>query len=140
MAHTVETLAKLLKKTSDEVIVILSNAGIEGKNASSEITADERKVLMSNLSKVDVDKAREALNKGQAQNIEQEEQDKKRKEKIEEQKKLQQENEANKNKTAKDGASRKFEKDEKDTGYNPREELHLSDEKHKRKLKKRICL
>ena len=45
MAHTVETLAKLLKKTSDEVIVILSNAGIEGKNASSEITADERKLL-----------------------------------------------------------------------------------------------
>ena len=116
MAHTVETLAKLLKKTSDEVIVILSNAGIEGKNASSEITADERKVLMSNLtkratpkpsdtnktqsasgvkvqvkaskkpvsiqpkvSKVDVAKAREALDKGQAQNIEQEEQDKKRK-------------------------------------------------------------
>jgi len=174
MAHTVETLAKLLKKTSDEVIVILSNAGIEGKNASSEITADERKVLMSNLtkrvtpkpsdtnktqsasgvkvqvkaskkpaavqpkvSKVDVDKAREALNKGQAQNIEQEEQDKKRKEKIEEQKKLQQENEANKNKTAKAGASRKYEKDEKDTGYNPREELHLSDENHKRKLKKK---
>ena len=51
MAHTVETLAKLLKKTSDEVIVILSNAGIEGKNANSEITADERKVLMSNLTK-----------------------------------------------------------------------------------------
>ena len=31
MAHTVETLSKLLKKTPDEVITILTNAGIEGK-------------------------------------------------------------------------------------------------------------
>ncbi len=51
MAHTVQTLSKLLKKTSDEVIAILANAGIEGKNESSEISAEERKILMNGLSK-----------------------------------------------------------------------------------------
>jgi len=51
MAHTVETLSKLLKKTPDEVITILTNAGIEGKKADSDISAGERKVLMGSLSK-----------------------------------------------------------------------------------------
>lgn len=51
MAHTVQTLSKLLKKTPEEVINILSNAGIDGKNADSEISAEERKVLMGSLSK-----------------------------------------------------------------------------------------
>ena len=51
MAHTVQTLSKLLKKTPDEVITILTNAGIEGKNADSEISAEERKILMGSLSK-----------------------------------------------------------------------------------------
>jgi len=51
MAHTVESLSKLLKKTSDEVISILAAAGIEGKTQSSDISGDERKVLMANLSK-----------------------------------------------------------------------------------------
>lgn len=51
MAHTVETLSKLLKKTPDEVITILTNAGIEGKKADSDISAEERKILMGNLSK-----------------------------------------------------------------------------------------
>ncbi|MDC0430710.1 translation initiation factor IF-2 [Candidatus Thioglobus sp.] len=51
MAHTVETLSKLLKKTPDEVITILTNAGIEGKKADSDISAEERKVLMGSLSK-----------------------------------------------------------------------------------------
>jgi translation initiation factor IF-2 len=49
MAHTVQTLSKLLKKTPDEVIIILSNAGINGKTKESEVSADERKTLMSNL-------------------------------------------------------------------------------------------
>jgi translation initiation factor IF-2 len=33
MAHTVQSLSKLLKKTEEEVITILANAGIEGKAA-----------------------------------------------------------------------------------------------------------
>ena len=51
MAHTVESLSKLLKKTPDQVISILSGAGISGKTAESNISADERQVLMSSLSK-----------------------------------------------------------------------------------------
>jgi len=51
MAHTVESLSKLLKKTPDQVISILANAGIEGKAAESNISSDERKILMSSLSK-----------------------------------------------------------------------------------------
>ncbi|MDC0239509.1 translation initiation factor IF-2 [Candidatus Thioglobus sp.] len=51
MAHTVESLSKLLKKTPDQVISILSDAGIEGKTAEANISADERKILMSSLSK-----------------------------------------------------------------------------------------
>ena len=51
MAHTVESLSKLLKKTPDQVISILTNAGIEGKTAEANISADERKILMSSLSK-----------------------------------------------------------------------------------------
>ena len=51
MAHTVESLSKLLKKTPDEVISILAGAGIDGKKQDSDISADERKVLMASLSK-----------------------------------------------------------------------------------------
>ena len=51
MAHTVESLSKLLKKTPDQVISILADAGIEGKTAEANISADERKILMTNLSK-----------------------------------------------------------------------------------------
>ena len=51
MAHTVESLSKLLKKTPDQVISILTEAGIEGKTAEAIISADERQILMSSLSK-----------------------------------------------------------------------------------------
>jgi len=51
MAHTVETLSKLLKKTPQEVVAILANAGIDGKSADSEISGEERKILMGSLSK-----------------------------------------------------------------------------------------
>ena len=51
MAHTVESLSKLLKKTPDQVISILTDAGIEGKTAEAIISADERQILMSSLSK-----------------------------------------------------------------------------------------
>ena len=51
MAHTVESLSKLLKKTPEQVILILANAGIEGKTVEANISADERKILMSSLSK-----------------------------------------------------------------------------------------
>jgi len=51
MAHTVESLSKLLKKTPEQVVSILDNAGIKGKTAEANISADERKILMSSLSK-----------------------------------------------------------------------------------------
>ena len=51
MAHTVESLSKLLKKTPDQVISILADAGIKGKTAEANISTDERKTLMSSLSK-----------------------------------------------------------------------------------------
>jgi translation initiation factor IF-2 len=51
MAHTVETLSKLLKKTPDEVITILATAGIDGKKPDSIISGEERKILMSSLTK-----------------------------------------------------------------------------------------
>jgi translation initiation factor IF-2 len=51
MAHTVESLSKLLKKTPDQVILILANAGISDKSADSDITPEERKILMGSLSK-----------------------------------------------------------------------------------------
>ena len=57
MAHTVETLSKLLKKTSNEVITILANAGIKGKKADSDISSEERKILMGSLSKRSSDKS-----------------------------------------------------------------------------------
>lgn len=57
MAHTVQTLSKLLKKTSDEVINILASAGIDGKTADSEISAEERKILMGSLSKRSTNKS-----------------------------------------------------------------------------------
>ena len=51
MAHTVASLSKLLKKTTNQVISILADAGIEGKTAEANISADERKILMTSLSK-----------------------------------------------------------------------------------------
>ena len=51
MAHTVESLSKLLKKTPEQVILILANAGIEGKTTEASISSDERKILMTSLSK-----------------------------------------------------------------------------------------
>ena len=51
MAHTVESLSKLLRKTPDQVIAILTGAGISGKTAESNISAEERQILMSSLSK-----------------------------------------------------------------------------------------
>ncbi len=50
MAHTVESLAKLLKRTTDEVIVLLSSAGINSKKNTSEISVEERKLLMQSIS------------------------------------------------------------------------------------------
>ena len=51
MAHTVETLSKLLKKSPEQVISILSAAGISGKTVDSSISSEERQILMSSLSK-----------------------------------------------------------------------------------------
>ncbi len=51
MAHTVESLSKLLKKSPEQVISILLAAGISGKTADSNISAEERQILMSSLSK-----------------------------------------------------------------------------------------
>ena len=57
MAHTVQTLSKLLKKTPDEVITILANAGVNDKTVDSEISAEERKILMGSLSKRSINKS-----------------------------------------------------------------------------------
>ena len=51
MAHTVQTLSKLLKKTPGEVVAILKVAGIDNKQINSEISTEERKILMGSLSK-----------------------------------------------------------------------------------------
>ena len=51
MAHNVEALSRLLKKTPDQVVAILTAAGIKGKTHESNISAEERKILMSSLSK-----------------------------------------------------------------------------------------
>lgn len=50
MTHTVKTLSKLLKKTPNEMVTILANANIKGKSLESDISAKERKILMSSLS------------------------------------------------------------------------------------------
>jgi len=49
--HTVQTLSKLLKKTPDEVIEILNNAGVTGKNSDSRISTDGRQKLMNSIVK-----------------------------------------------------------------------------------------
>jgi len=48
--YTVETLSKLLKKSTDEVVEILNNAGVTGKNADSRISTNDRQKLMGSLS------------------------------------------------------------------------------------------
>jgi hypothetical protein len=48
--HTVETLSKTLRKPTNDVIEILRKAGVEGKNADSNISYDERQILMESLS------------------------------------------------------------------------------------------
>ncbi|SMM99868.1 Translation initiation factor 2 [uncultured Candidatus Thioglobus sp.] len=69
MAHTVATLSKLLKKTSDEVIAILANAGINGKVSDSEISAEERKILMGSLSKRTSSSSASTANKSSDSNM-----------------------------------------------------------------------
>ncbi|SMN01488.1 Translation initiation factor 2 [uncultured Candidatus Thioglobus sp.] len=69
MAHTVATLSKLLKKTPDEVIAILANAGINGKVSDSEISAEERKILMGSLSKRASSSSASATNKPSDSNM-----------------------------------------------------------------------
>jgi hypothetical protein len=49
--YTVQTLSKLLKKSTDKVIDILNNAGVTGKNADSRISTDDRQKLMNSLSR-----------------------------------------------------------------------------------------
>ena len=63
MAHTVQTLSKLLKKTPDEVITILANAGVDGKTVDSDISAEERKILMGSLSKRSTNKSNMSISR-----------------------------------------------------------------------------
>ncbi|MBA5248841.1 MAG: translation initiation factor IF-2, partial [Gammaproteobacteria bacterium] len=46
MAHTVQSLSKLLKKSEDEIIASLADAGVDGKTATSEVLPSELKILM----------------------------------------------------------------------------------------------
>lgn len=48
---TVQLLSTALKKTPDEVIQILEKSGIKGKTINSEISNEERKILINSLSK-----------------------------------------------------------------------------------------
>jgi translation initiation factor IF-2 len=43
-------LSKTLRKSTNDVIEILRKAGVEGKNADSNISYDERQILMESLS------------------------------------------------------------------------------------------
>ncbi len=45
-----QTLSKLLRKSTDEVINTLNNAGVTGKDADSRISTDDRQKLISSLS------------------------------------------------------------------------------------------
>lgn len=47
--HTVQTLSKLMKKSTDEVINILNNAGVTGKDVDSRISLNDRQKLMNSL-------------------------------------------------------------------------------------------
>ena len=49
--YTVQTLSKLLKKSTEEVLEILNSAGVMGKNADSLISTDDRKKLMQSISR-----------------------------------------------------------------------------------------
>ena len=51
LGHTVQTISKLLKKSTDEVIEILNNAGVTGKNSDSRISTDDRQKLMNSISR-----------------------------------------------------------------------------------------
>ncbi|HIL42662.1 MAG TPA: translation initiation factor IF-2 [Gammaproteobacteria bacterium] len=65
MAHTVETLSKLLKKTPEQVIYILTNAGITDKSVDSPISVEERKILMGSLSKRSSNKSSMSVSRSQ---------------------------------------------------------------------------
>jgi hypothetical protein len=47
--HTVETLSKTLKKSTDDVIEILEKAGVKGKDKDSHISYRERQTLLESL-------------------------------------------------------------------------------------------
>ena len=49
MAHTVQSLTKLTKKTVDELIALLDEAGVGGKTADSEVSMSEVKTLMESI-------------------------------------------------------------------------------------------
>ncbi len=100
MAHTVQSLSKLLKKSEDEIIASLADAGVGDKTADSEVSASELKILMGSkkrtvkpatpiVSEVDAEevaKAKAALEAGHEKDEKLLEQDAKRKEMTQKQK------------------------------------------------------
>ncbi|WXU00508.1 MAG: Translation initiation factor IF-2 [Catillopecten margaritatus gill symbiont] len=100
MAHTVQSLSKLLKKSEDEIIASLADAGITGKKSDSEVSPSDLKILMSSkkptakapepvVNKEDEEqaaKAQEALDAGREADEKLLEQDAKRKESTQKQK------------------------------------------------------
>jgi len=100
MAHTVQSLSKLLKKSTDEIIVSLVDAGIDAKTADSEVSMSELKILMSSKKpsvkpvtpvvnqdkEEEVAKAQAALEAGRKKDEKLLEQDAKRKEMTQKQK------------------------------------------------------
>jgi translation initiation factor IF-2 len=99
MAYTVQSLSKLLKKSEDEIIASLTDAGIAGKTANSEVSMDEIKILkgskkpavkapepvINDADKEIAAKAKQALEDGLAVDEKLLEQDVKRKEMMQKQ-------------------------------------------------------
>ncbi|MBE8189297.1 MAG: translation initiation factor IF-2 [Candidatus Thioglobus sp.] len=165
MAHTIQSLSKLLKRSAPEIIASLAAAGIKGKTATSDVSSDEIKILRGSkkpvvktpakvLSAVDKEKIKQAkiaLDAGRAADEKLSEQDAKRQEMVRLQKqqgqeKTQQEaakkseleskSEPKSEPKAKQKAEDKKPKRLRNAPGNQRKQLHVA-HKTKRKLKKK---
>lgn len=162
MAHTVQSLSKLLKKSAEEIISSLADAGIEGKTITSDVSMDEIKILRGSKkpsAKASVEaadkssaeqaaQAKAALDAGREADEKLLQQDAKRQEMVrlqkqqEQDRKTQQEVVKKQEEAAKKPAPASAAEDKKPKrlraapGNNPRKQLHVA-HKTKRKLKKK---
>ncbi|KAA0446046.1 MAG: translation initiation factor IF-2 [Candidatus Thioglobus sp.] len=158
MAHTVQSLSKLLKKSEAQIIASLADAGVTGKTAASDVSAVEIQILRGSkkpAAKISVtdtkqsEAAKVALEAGQVAEEKLLEQDAKRKQMTEQQKQdaqnLKQQQEQAKLEVKKEPAKpaetdadkqRKKPKRLRNAGDGGREQLHVA-KKTNRKLKKK---